>query len=299
MGLHGRHGSSASEQGAAPALAHNRHCTGASTCPASWQPYLDEAHTQGPHSIRLMTAICNPRQNRSGSTTVLRLLEGSRRQALGPHGLATLAQCVPFPCCRAVPDVAAAKVAQGSVRLVYDSQEQFEQITGQLKMLREWKDGECHPLRVAGCSTHGGCPLPVAAHRSASLIILSIACNSTAAAYRTMSARQKKNLSAGSHAERLARSMQWLALSCHLVCRHAGCCLRPMTNSEFLRCLSLNSSAEHVTGCHHHATAGLDGMGGLLPILELHSVTAVRTSAPACMQACPRAADLAGVWCKQ
>ena len=81
----------------------------------------------------------------TGSNTGSRLQEGGRTQALYPEVLNTLAECVAVPCCRTVPDVAAAKVAQGPVKLMYDSQEHFEQITGQLKMLREWKDGESYP----------------------------------------------------------------------------------------------------------------------------------------------------------
>ncbi|KAK9802802.1 hypothetical protein WJX73_008081 [Symbiochloris irregularis] len=38
-------------------------------------------------------------------------------------------------------DVTLAKMASGDVLLEYDSQEHYEKITGQLQMLREWKDG--------------------------------------------------------------------------------------------------------------------------------------------------------------
>ena len=39
----------------------------------------------------------------------------------------------------AIATVDEAKGAEGNVRLLYDSQEQYEALTGRLGMLREWK----------------------------------------------------------------------------------------------------------------------------------------------------------------
>ena len=114
----------------------------------------DERQYSSAYEQGLMTANLPSLEYEFGSITGSGSVEGSRRQALDPQVLETHWHSAQFvsPCCRTVPDVAAAKVAQGPVKLMYDSQEHFEQITGQLKMLREWKDGECHPWRVAGCS---------------------------------------------------------------------------------------------------------------------------------------------------
>ena len=40
-----------------------------------------------------------------------------------------------------VEDANAARMAQGAVKLLYNSQEHYESITEALGMLREWKDG--------------------------------------------------------------------------------------------------------------------------------------------------------------
>ena len=69
-------------------------------------------------------------------------MAGQREADLVPSRAGHARTVRKFCCCRTVPDVATAKVALGPVKLMYDSQEHFEQITGQLKMLREWKDGE-------------------------------------------------------------------------------------------------------------------------------------------------------------
>lgn len=56
-----------------------------------------------------------------------------------------------------MPDYYAVNKARGAVKVLYNSQKQYEQITGDFKMLREWK------VRIQLAST---CAMPLLCSRS-------------------------------------------------------------------------------------------------------------------------------------